>query len=58
VTNALMVELVKSILQNEIADRLLREHAPDPTGHCRCCRSRGCTLFAAARLAKRTRPVS
>jgi hypothetical protein len=47
-----MTELVKWIAKYGSADKLLREHAPDVSGHCRCCHSLGCTLWAAARAAK------
>jgi hypothetical protein len=50
--NADMTELVKWIAKYGSADKLLREHAPDVSGHCPCCRSLGCTLWAAARAAK------
>lgn len=34
-------------------DRMIREHAPDATGHCPLCRTVGCTLRAAAEHASR-----
>jgi hypothetical protein len=46
------------IVEYGSADKLLSEHRPDPSGHCPQCHSVGCTLFAAARQAKRTAPTS
>jgi hypothetical protein len=57
VDHADMLELVKWIAKYGSADKLLREHRP-VHGRCPCCRSLGCTLFAAARQAKMVRPSS
>ena len=46
-------ELVRFVIEYKSADKLLKEHRPDRTGHCPVCRSVGCTLFAAAGEAKR-----
>jgi len=46
-------ELVRFVIEYRAADHLLKEHKPDSTGHCRRCRSVGCTLYVAAQEAKR-----
>lgn len=50
---ARLTELIRFVIEYQSADKLLTEHKPDGTGHCRICRSKGCTLYAAARAAKR-----
>jgi|GEM_PF-5579767 len=49
---ALLNETVRFVIRHRAADRLLREHAPDKTGWCRTCRSKGCTLYTVACRAK------
>lgn len=46
-------ELIRFVIEYQSAEKLLKEHKPDSTGRSRICRSIGCTLFAAAREAKR-----
>lgn len=46
-------ELVRFVIEYQSAEKLLKEHKPDRTGHCRLCRSKGCTLYVAAQEAKR-----
>ena len=51
---ARLTELVRFVIEYRSADKLFKEHMPDDTGHCRICRSIGCTLFAAATEASGT----
>jgi len=53
--HALMLEVVRTLRNfTPIAniDKMLDDHAVDASGHCPLCRSRGCTLYAAARQAR------
>lgn len=45
---ACLNELIRIIGTHRSEAKLLREHKPDATGHCRVCRSVGCTLYSAA----------
>jgi hypothetical protein len=49
---ACLTELVRYIVEYGSAEKLLREHRPDGKGRCQLCRSKGCTLYAAATAAK------
>ena len=46
-------EVVRFVIRHRGADRLMEEHAPDPSGWCRTCRTKGCTLYTVACRAKR-----
>jgi len=50
---ACLNELVRFVIRYGTAEKLLREHKPDDAGHCRRCRSLGCTLYVAAQEATR-----
>lgn len=52
VDDADLAELIRWIAMYGSADKLLREHALDVSGHCPRCHSLGCTLWTAARAAK------
>lgn len=41
-------ELIRIIGTAKSEGKLLAEHKPDGTGHCRLCRSVGCSLYNAA----------
>lgn len=48
-------DLVRLILDQGDAAKLLAEHTPDGKGRCGKCRSIGCTLYAAAVVALQVR---
>jgi hypothetical protein len=52
---ACLNELTRLIYTAKSEGKLLAEHEPDGTGHCRRCRSVGCSLYNAAVAAQTIR---